>query len=457
MHTITATFEIVTPMFLGGADNKTTAELRGPALKNGVRWSWRALAWGRTAGPEEERLKQIGDWEDRLFGSAKTGQGAFSLQFEAGSQALHARRPDLTALIGGYDRGRCQTDDAGIWRNGGGIAYLAGQGLVGWQRGVGSVDQRHSFPVGQKFTILFRLTPQAKKEGISFTSQLDEKAPSILEAFEVFSLFGGLGARTRRGFGSLQIISCQPEDALRIPSDAEAYRRSVVSALNAATNRAHDSHVENVPFTAFTPFTFSLAIDGEQDWQPWQLHADVGHWFQLHRSNGFQARPGSGYRVNGVKARPNYIDDKTWMWEVINHASVTMPPSYTKRSFPERLIYGLPHAYGTRNAPDNRVEVNISREGRRASPLFLHIYKFKDSPPVAIWLFLPCRFSADQSSSKLNVTVFDTHKRGRSWEDKSGPWTQVYPVDFGPIVNFMRETAIDQKPRTTWLKLGQHP
>jgi len=44
MQEIKATYKIVTPMFLGGADHEE--EIRVPSIKGALRFWWRALAWG---------------------------------------------------------------------------------------------------------------------------------------------------------------------------------------------------------------------------------------------------------------------------------------------------------------------------------------------------------------------------------------------------------------------------
>jgi CRISPR-associated protein Cmr1 len=76
MHRVEAEFEVVTPMFLGGADPKAGAELRGASLKGALRFWWRALAWGRLGD-----LAEIHKQEMKLFGSADraVGQASFSL------------------------------------------------------------------------------------------------------------------------------------------------------------------------------------------------------------------------------------------------------------------------------------------------------------------------------------------------------------------------------------------
>ncbi len=57
MKTIEASFEIVTPMFISGADD--VADLRPPSIKGALRFWWRALHWGQClqeAGNKEEAL-----------------------------------------------------------------------------------------------------------------------------------------------------------------------------------------------------------------------------------------------------------------------------------------------------------------------------------------------------------------------------------------------------------------
>jgi CRISPR-associated protein Cmr1 len=46
MTVVTARFQIVTPMFLGGAGQKAEG-IRPPSVKGALRFWWRALNWGR--------------------------------------------------------------------------------------------------------------------------------------------------------------------------------------------------------------------------------------------------------------------------------------------------------------------------------------------------------------------------------------------------------------------------
>ena len=44
MNTLEATYRIVTPMFIGDAEQKATS-LRPPSIKGALRFWWRALNW----------------------------------------------------------------------------------------------------------------------------------------------------------------------------------------------------------------------------------------------------------------------------------------------------------------------------------------------------------------------------------------------------------------------------
>ena len=90
-HKIVAAFDIVTPMFIAGADNGPDAEpkLRVSGIIGALRFWWRALAWSRVeALPPEAGLTVLLAWESALFGSAENGQGAFLLRLSLPDNTL---------------------------------------------------------------------------------------------------------------------------------------------------------------------------------------------------------------------------------------------------------------------------------------------------------------------------------------------------------------------------------
>lgn len=90
-HVIRATYRIVTPMFIGDAEQKASG-ISPASVKGALRFWWRALNWGRfwreTDGNELAALKALHEEEARLFGSSmdekkeKSGQGCFLLSVE---------------------------------------------------------------------------------------------------------------------------------------------------------------------------------------------------------------------------------------------------------------------------------------------------------------------------------------------------------------------------------------
>ncbi len=172
---IEATYRVVTPLFCAGADQRR-AEIRLPSFKGVLRFWWRALAWSRLHGD----LKKIQHEEDKLFGSAgpKGGQSRLIiLPFQG-----NARNSGI-----GHNLSLDQ-----------GARYLA-YGLLETQ-----MDKRRAYLDG----------------GFNFTAQMrvrdcDAQTMDLQDALIALGLFGGMGARSRRGFGSLSLKSIHVRNELQ--------------------------------------------------------------------------------------------------------------------------------------------------------------------------------------------------------------------------------------------------
>lgn len=78
---IIARFRIITPMFIGDANQQATC-ISPAAVKGALRFWWRALNWGKvrpTCESDQQALRQLHQIEASLFGS-----GAGAGQFDAG-------------------------------------------------------------------------------------------------------------------------------------------------------------------------------------------------------------------------------------------------------------------------------------------------------------------------------------------------------------------------------------
>ncbi|NMB15563.1 MAG: type III-B CRISPR module RAMP protein Cmr1, partial [Firmicutes bacterium] len=149
--------KVVTPLFLGNAAQK--AELRPPSLKGMMRF------WHRAMGPEN--LKTEGD----VFGSSeksKSGQAPFFLRIGKN-----------TAKTGTVDR------------------WPAPRRYLGYR-----VGNRECIPPGEtlEFTLVFRPSAPPKVR------------EDVLQSLRFLNYFGGLGSRSRRGFGSVVLADDLPAD-----------------------------------------------------------------------------------------------------------------------------------------------------------------------------------------------------------------------------------------------------
>jgi len=163
-------FEVVTPLFLGGADPQK-AELRAPPIKAALRFWWRATA----------NLDDLGDMAKRegdIFGSTEE---ASALRVIVEDQGLVPTQRDLPRgkMYPVTSKGR--TFPISI------IEYLA-FGLFDPGRRTERY-LRNYFDVGKRFKI-----------SVSFPQRMEEE---ILRALSLMASFGGLGSRSRNGFGSL--------------------------------------------------------------------------------------------------------------------------------------------------------------------------------------------------------------------------------------------------------------
>jgi len=163
MKTITATYRVVTPMFLGGAEPTADAELRLPSFKGALRFWWRALMWGKV-----QDLKELRCEEAKLFGSSETGQ----------SKAL--MRLDEPLIEANVIQQRWSPNSCECY---------TGYGIQDPVRG----DRRFIAP-GREFSVHLDVRRCSK-----------EQVALLISALKVLGLVGGLGFHSRKGWGSVTL------------------------------------------------------------------------------------------------------------------------------------------------------------------------------------------------------------------------------------------------------------
>jgi CRISPR-associated protein Cmr1 len=380
MHRIEAEFEIVTPMFLGGADPEGAAELRAASIKGALRFWWRALAWGRLRD-----LEAIHKEEERVFGSSekKVGQGAFLLRIV--EQELLQVKSAGVRLIDSDAR----TVLPGARYLGYGLMKAFGTNLGTLERGC---IQAGRF----RLELLFRPVSAQK------LAEQEQDLASVLAALQAFGLLGGLGARTRRGWGSvalrtLKVDHEQPTEG-NLPESPKAYAAAVQSCLGVAIKGSG----KEPPFTAFAETTrielpqpsaeicTELAINRDR-MTALQCLAAVGSAMLLYRSWGRGGKvrlvdPPPQTKPRDIVTSRTFKDDHDWYKWFADGAGPSKRPTGLAADFhPARIVFGLPHNY-------RGVDVTGVDTDRRGSPLFIHIHRTNAGQYFAAISILPALF-----------------------------------------------------------------
>ena len=349
---IEATYRVVTPLFCAGAE-QDRPELRLPSFKGVLRFWWRASAWSRCRGD----LGRVETEEAALFGSADRGRSLVSMRLVLDRQptALGVRHVLTT---GGSVVGQ-------------GARYL-GYGVM------------EAFDSRNKGTKAGELTRACLRTPFDFTVQArlrstgpgDEEhgrqLASLEDAFVCVGTVGGLGAKSRKGYGSLVLQSLAVNGKLRWRNPQT--RQELQSDLQRlrGVNRAHGLP----PYTAFSDDTRCLLVSSGKR-RLLELLDLVGRELVRYRSWGHNGT------VLGQPSERNFKDDHDLM------------AGRCRRDHPRRIAFGLPHNYGRRL--EHEVGPWNPELDRRASPLFIHLHECGNEP-VAVVSFLPGRFLPDNRS-----------------------------------------------------------
>lgn len=336
LQTLTAEFEVVTPLFLGDAQG-TAPELRPPPIKAQLRFWWRALNWAyylnQAKGVEHDALIALHRAEAELFGSAASENG--------GGQGLlrHVRVVAIKSEAPKIDTKQQQPP---------GLVYLLGQGLFDHKTGL----TRQPVNVG-KFTLTLGWVGEAQRQ-------------DLRDCVLLWGLLGGLGSRSRRGWGSV-VLTQLGDEALNFKS-VEDYRKKLDALLDPSLT------LDNLPpFTAFSKNT-RIQFWSDESWSDsLNVLNQVGCDLLRYRSFGRDKKI-----LGNEQAEQNFKDDHD---RVLEHLTNKEKRSKTP---PRRVIFGLPHNYffssRKQSVAINAVLKSTDRqakdaEKRRASPLFIHIHK----------------------------------------------------------------------------------
>ncbi|GIW52286.1 MAG: hypothetical protein KatS3mg081_1641 [Gemmatimonadales bacterium] len=178
MEGMALNLETVTPLFLGGADPSGAPELRAASVRGALRFWLRALLGG-VIGDDRQLLPDLRPAESAVFGSTDS----------ASPVVVRVHHPYALRTVPFSEL----TEWDNRTRNYGkpGIAYLFFAA-----RGTSTEPERHAIEAGTSFNLELLLRPGAR---------IADAFKQAYAALWLLTHLGGIGARSRRGAGSLQV------------------------------------------------------------------------------------------------------------------------------------------------------------------------------------------------------------------------------------------------------------
>jgi len=404
MRKIEATYYVATPLFLGGAennnkakgrpqagrdskkkwgaDNTVKAELRPPSLKGLLRFWFRASAW-----PQLRSIENVWKEERSLFGSTKS-QGKFLL-------SVTERK--------GLDEGGSGEE----WKRSG-LAYL----------GYGPVEKgkttRPYLRHGGQFTVELILARDVSDQQVDF----------LIKSLKALGLFGGAGARSRKGLGSLSLVSLllDGKKIWSAPVSFQELKEKIKDYLASLGLEGASAEAAALPpYTAFSPKAKVYLKEGGRD--PLDLLDNIGKEMLRYRSYGLKM--GDRHVLfSREPAEQNFADDHDLILKFLQGSTIDLPP--------RRVVFGLPHNYYFKSTKQS---VTVEPEGiadkRRASPLFIHIHALSSGQYGAVLALMPAVFLPEGK----NIMVSGKGQR------------QTVPavVDFNVIETFLHRPGVSAK------------
>ena len=326
MEKLEVTFRIVTPMFLGGADPNIQAELRPPSIKGAMRY------WYRAIYPNEDHKV-----ETRIFGGtdADAGQARILLrlsdihQIEGKKEDARWAKSKIPYLGYGIfslkETGEYYTDSSGRQKE-----------RKEFRPSRPFLDQESSF----KLTIIFKPFRAGEKGKKYNEKDYKQDKIKVQQALWAMVMFGGLGARSRKGFGSLVVTEQNGMDNLPslMPQDINELEQAIKDFMD-PLEYAQVSLPDNpADFTCFTQDSRCILI---------KHHSSADKAFvwladKVHSCRSYRSK--SHYEIAG--------EDHDKMRDFIASGKVPDSP-------PKRAAFGLPHNYFFSSISGDRKKGNV--------------------------------------------------------------------------------------------------
>jgi len=193
-------------------------------------------------------------------------------------------------------------------------------------------------------------------------------------ALIAMSLFGGIGSRSRKGYGSFNLLELRRNDEalFSAPSDIRELKANIMNLFKKIRNNCLQRKAE----IYLLQHRNSHRHYRDRPKILLKLLNSVGEAMQMYRSWG------KDNKVNGRDAERKFKDD---------HDLARQAISQKVYRHPRRVVFGLPHNYFF-SSDLEKVDVSPERQERRASPLFIHIQGLENGEFAAVTTIMPADF-----------------------------------------------------------------
>jgi CRISPR-associated protein Cmr1 len=201
-------YKLITPLFGGGVE-KGEADpvtiIRGTEIRGQLRFWWRACRAGNYT-----TIKYLKEAEDKIWGAANKkpteNKNRDANEKKEGASSEEKQKGTVQIAVEQISEG---TPDTPFEKNGKEKRNQRIAPVYGAFPLQPSDDDKRNkvFPKNVRQDVKFKLT-------ISFHKDFQEEIKAALWAWETF---GGIGARTRRGFGALQLLKIDNKDYTDLP------------------------------------------------------------------------------------------------------------------------------------------------------------------------------------------------------------------------------------------------
>jgi CRISPR-associated protein Cmr1 len=334
--------------------------IRIPSLR-GILEFWHRSRLGHLVGPEVFASQR------RVFGSADSGQGVLlrpvgKPEFRQGEVRYEAAEDREAVLYLGY--GPLQ------------LLRVARQGRPDGVTVATSYNRSHkreAIRAGPGHATRFRFAARGS------AAQLDE----VKRALTLLHLFGGIGARSRRGWGSVMVAGIDLPPDSKASGLQEWFEQAAKGALGERPNRPGSGALPS--FTAFSAASRAFLTPVRDRYE--EVFRDFHASFKRVRS----------FVLNKVDTARTAVKDHGY--EVTDAKQVATAVTRV----PLRIAFGMPYS------PQHPVQLpgrpwSIEYRGRlagsddvtrRASPLFLKVLRLAERSYVGVVLFLASSFFGD--------------------------------------------------------------